>query len=264
MRRDQRLLEGDALVARQHRFTDADQAVPIPNRRGNVGDLVAPSLTLFRGAAQSLERFAEERLDVVRLQTACFGPHHVLADALHAACVHGVVRKSPLFQQVLEPAAVEGVVDRGLEAGPHLRLLPVANRLDHELAQWPPFELELAEHVEHLPAEGLPRLLQLFEELSVDVALARFVRDQVPEVTHLGLADAVDAPEALLQAVRVPGQVVVHHQVGALQIDAFAGRVGGEQHLDLRVVAEGFLGLEPLLAAHAAVNRHDRSLASQQ
>ena len=83
-------------------------------------------------------------------------------------------------------------------------------------------------------------------------------------MTHLGLADAVNPSEALLQAVRVPGQVVVHHQVRALQIDTFAGRVGGEQHLDLRVVAEGFLSLEPILAAHAAVNRHDGSLASQQ
>ena len=174
------------------------------------------------------------------------------------------MRKSPLFQQVLEPAAVEGVVDRGLEAGPNLRLLPVANRLDHEFAQRPPLEVKLAEHVEYLTAERLPRLLQLLEELAVDVALACFVRDQVPEVTHLGLADAVDPSEPLLQAVRVPGQVVVHHQVRALQVDAFAGRVGGEQHLDLRVVAERFLGLEPILAAHAAVNRHDRFLASQQ
>ena len=135
LRRHQRFLERDALVARQHRLADADQTVPIPNRRGNVGDLVAPGLALLRGAAQALERFAEERLDVVRLQTPCFGPHHVLADALHAAGIHRVVRKSPLFQQVLEPAAVEGVVDRGLEAGPNLRLLPVADRLDHELAQ---------------------------------------------------------------------------------------------------------------------------------
>ena len=110
----------------------------------------------------------------------------------------------------------------------------------------------------------MPRLLQLLQELAVDVALAGFVRDQVPEVTHLGLTDAVDTPEALLQAVRVPGQVVVHHQVRALQVDAFAGRVGGEQHLDLRVVAEGFLGLEPVLAAHAAVNRHHRFRATQQ
>ena len=53
--------------------------------------------------------------------------------------------------------------------------------------------------------------------------------DEVPEVADLGLADAVDAAEALLQPVGVPGQVVVDHQVGALEVDALAGRVGGDR-----------------------------------
>ena len=60
-------------------------------------------------------------------------------------------------------------------------------------------------------------------------------------MADLGLADPVDTAEALLQAVGVPGQVVVDHQVGALQVDAFAGGVGGQQHLHLRVVPERFL-----------------------
>ena len=67
LRRNQRLIEGDSLVAWQHRFADADQPVPIPNRRRNVGDLVAPRLALLSGTAEALKRFAEEGLDVVRL-----------------------------------------------------------------------------------------------------------------------------------------------------------------------------------------------------
>ena len=47
LRRDQRLLEGDALVARQHRFADADQAVAVAHRRRDVGDLVAARLALL-------------------------------------------------------------------------------------------------------------------------------------------------------------------------------------------------------------------------
>ena len=164
------------------------------------------------------------------------------------------MKSSGLFSEYRISLRATVIVEAPLSA---LRLLPVAYRLDHELAQRPSGEMELAQHVEHLPPEGLPCLLQLFEELAVDVTLARFVRHQVPEVTHLGLPDAVNPPEALLQAIRVPGQVVAHHQVCALQVDALAGRVGGQQHLDLRVVAEGFLGLEPILASHAAVNRHD-------
>ena len=146
----------------------------------------------------------------------------------------------------------------------NLRLFPVADGLDQELAEGPPLEVELAEHIEHLPAQGLPSLLQLVEELAIDVALPGFIRDQVPEVTHFGLADAVNPAEPLLQSVGVPGQIVVDHQVGALQVDAFAGRIRGEQHLHVRVVAEGLLGLESIFAAHAAVNQNNRLLASQQ
>ena len=74
------------------------------------------------------------------------------------------------------------------------------------------------------PPKRLAGLLQLLQERAVDVALAGLLGDEVPEVADLGLADAVDAPEALLDAVRVPRQVVVHHQVGALQVDPFARR----------------------------------------
>ena len=53
-------------------------------------------------------------------------------------------------------------------------------------------------------------------------------------------------------------QVVVDHQVGALQVDAFASGIGGLQHLHLRVVPENFLHGQTLLAAHAAVDPHAR------
>ena len=67
LRRNQRFLEGDALVARQNRLAETNQTVSIPNERGNVGDLVASNLALLGRAAQAFKRFAKERLDVVRL-----------------------------------------------------------------------------------------------------------------------------------------------------------------------------------------------------
>ena len=141
------------------------------------------------------------------------------------------------------------------QPGAHLGLVAVADGLDQQVAQRPALELQLAEHVEDLAAERLARLLQLLQQRAIDVALAGLVGDQVPEVADLGLADAVDAAEALLEPVRVPGQVVVDHQVGALEVDALAGGVGGEQHLHVGVVPERLLRLQPLLAAHAAVDR---------
>ena len=71
----------------------------------------------------------------------------------------------------------------------------------------------LPKHVEYLAAECLTRLFQLFQQPPVYVALARFGGDQVPEVADLGLADAMDTAKALLETVRVPGQVVVDHQM---------------------------------------------------
>ena len=107
LRRDQRLLEGDALVARQDRLADADQAVAVAHRRRDVRDLVAARLALLGRAAEPLERLEEERLDVVRLQAARLGALHVLADAVHAAGVHRVVGERALLEQVLKLAAVE-------------------------------------------------------------------------------------------------------------------------------------------------------------
>ena len=73
-------------------------------------------------------------------------------------------------------------------------------------------------------------------------------------MADLCLADAVDAPEALLQPVGVPGQVVVDHQVGALQVDALAGRVGGDEDASVAILFERLLGAVTILARHAALD----------
>ena len=83
-------------------------------------------------------------------------------------------------------------------------------------------------------------------------------------MAHLGLPNAVDAPKALLQPVRVPRQIVIDHQVRPLKIDALARRVGRQQHLHLRVVAKRLLGLQALLTAHPTVNGDDGLGAPQQ
>ena len=114
------------------------------------------------------------------------------------------------------------------------------------------------------PPSALARLRQLFEQPAVDVAFARFLGDEVPEMADLGLADAVNASEPLFEPVRVPRQVVVHHQMGALEIDAFAGGVGRQQDLHFGIVPEGFLRLHALLAAHAAVDDDDRLIPAEQ
>src|SRR3989442_243864 len=66
LRRDEWLLEHDALVARQHRLADADQTVTVAHWGGHVRDLVAARLALPYRATKPLEGFEEEGLDVVR------------------------------------------------------------------------------------------------------------------------------------------------------------------------------------------------------
>ena len=64
--------------------------------------------------------------------------------------------------------------------------------------------------------------------------------DQVPEVADFALTNAVNTAESLFDTIGVPGQVVVDHEVGALQVEPLAGGVGSKQHEGARVVRELF------------------------
>ena len=67
----------------------------------------------------------------------------------------------------------------------------------------------------------------------------------------------MDAAEALFEAVGVPRQVVVDHQVGVLQVHAFARGIGGDQDAHVGVGAEQGLQAPALIAVGAAVDGHD-------
>ncbi len=75
----------------------------------------------------------------------------------------------------------------------------------------------------------------------------------VEEVDHHHvelLAVAVAAADALLDALGVPGQVVVDHQIAELQVDALGGGLGGDH--DGRLVAEIFHQRGPHVGAGRA------------
>ena len=67
----------------------------------------------------------------------------------------------------------------------------------------------------------------------------------------MGLTDAIDAPDALLNLHRVPRQVVIEHDMAELQVQTLAAGVGGDQHLSL--VREGALHLLTLVEIERAV-----------
>ena len=155
-------------------------------------------------------------------------------------------------------------VDDGGQVGLDLRLLAIADGLDEQIAQGLPSNWQLAQHIEDLPAQRLTRLFQLIQQLAINIAFTGFFSDQVPEMTDFRLADAVDATKTLLNAIGIPRQVIIDHQVGPLQIDAFAGGIGGQQNLHFGIVLEGLLRLRALLAADAAMDDDNRVLPAQQ
>ena len=198
----------------------------------------------------------------MRLQLPGLGAFHLVADSLDVGRAHDVADQRALVDDLAQGVAHSRVTPRS-ELALHLGLLAVADRLDQQVAQALAAE-GLAENVEDLTAERLALLIQLLEEPLEDLALARLLGHQVPQVADLGLADAVDPAEPLLDAVRVPRQVVVDHEVRALKVDALARRVGRDEHQDVRVLHERFLDLPALLAGHAAVDRDDRFRPAEQ
>ena len=99
-----------------------------------------------------------------------------------------------------------------------------------------PSNMELAEHVKNLASKSFSGLLPACRAACGRHRPRGSPRDQVPEKAHLGLADTVDAAEALLEPVGIPGQVIVDHQVGTLEVDAFARGIRSQQNLDLGLV----------------------------
>ena len=159
---------------------------------------------------------------------------------------------------------VYGIAYNLFQTGSDLWLIAVADRLDQQFSQRAALELELAEHVEDLAAQGMPSPFQLVEKRLIYIPFSGLLGHQVPKMADLRLADSMNATEALLKAIRVPRQVIVHHQVGALKIDAFTRRVGGEQHLDVGIVEERFLSFAAGFAAHAAMYGDDSIRATKQ
>src|SRR5690606_4292273 len=67
---------------------------------------------------------------------------------------------------------------------------------------------------------------------------------EVEDETVFGLPVAVNPAHALLQAVGVPRNVVVEHDVADLEVDTLTGRLRGHQDLD-GALTEQLLGVQP-------------------
>ena len=107
------------------------------------------------------------------------------------------------------------------------------------------------------PLKRFVDYFELGEQTMIDFAFAGFLGHEVPEMADLLLANAVDAPEALFEAVRIPRQVVIDHEIGVLEVHAFTGSIGGEKDTDFGVGTEQGLAFPAFVAVRAAVNGND-------
>ena len=156
------------------------------------------------------------------------------------------------------------VEDRG-EKRSDLRLLAITDCLDEKLAQRIlPSNWQFAKHIEYLPTQRLSGLFELFQQFAVNIAFTGIVCNQIPKMADLGLANPVDAAKALLKPVGIPGQVVIDHQVRTLKVDTLASSIRGQKHLNVWVVLEGLLDLQPFFASDTAMDDDHRASFAQE
>ena len=198
------------------------------------------------------------------LELMRFHALHFLANGHDLVDVHGILGQRALFQQIAQRVAVHGFVHHLIELCPRLGRAAVADGLDQQVAQALIFEGHLAENVKDLAAKGVALFLQLFEEPLIDGAFAGFLRNQIPEMADLRLADTMDAAEALFEAVWIPWQVIIDHQMRALKVDAFTGGVGRNQYAHVLILLEQGLNLAAIVAQHSAVDGHDHFIAPEE
>ena len=257
-------VEANALVLFQHGGAGvADHTVTLHDIGRHVAYLVAARLAVAQLATHHPECLAEECADEVRLELAGLGLVHFLADGVEVVQAHVVFDQGIAGHQVFQVLGVQRLADDLLHAGAGFGLFAVADGVDEQV-----FERNVVEgftqHVEHPPTQGLAFHGQLFKQAVEHLALTGLGRHQIPKVAHLTLANAVDAAKALLHAVWVPGQVVVDHEVGVLQVHALARCVGGQQHQHVGVVAERLLHFAPVIAVDAAVDGDHSLFAAQR
>src|SRR3546814_15619310 len=93
------LFETDALILLLDRRAGADLAIPLADPDRDMGDLPTPLFPALHLAAQMLESFNEEALDMVRLQPLRPCALHLQAQPLALGLGPGVVRqRTPVAQ----------------------------------------------------------------------------------------------------------------------------------------------------------------------
>ncbi len=113
-----------------------------------------------------------------------------------------------------------------------------------------------------IDTELLGNDLQLLLQHFADTVFHGVFQHEVDGTHHMGLANAVDAADSLLQAHRVPGHIEVDDHMAELQVQALTAGVGRDQHP--YIAGECLLGAGARLQIHAAVKQDNGKPAAFQ
>ena len=210
----------------------------------------------MNGTAQRLEGLHEEGTHEIGLEAAGLGLFHLLLHREEAFGAHGLLRQGVAVKRMSRSCRGRRRSRALAETGANFRLVAVADGLEEQILEANALE-NFAKDVEDAAIERGALDLKFFKKPEIDITFAGFLGDEIPEVADLLLADAVDAAEALFEAVWIPRQVVVHHQVGVLEVHAFTGGIGGDQNAHFGVGTKDRLNAAALIAVGAAVDGDD-------
>jgi hypothetical protein len=196
-------------------------------------------------AAENTHSRLGKSLDIPGDQAALLGDELLLFDSgnVHVVLDKGILPEDSLV--LFHPGFYFGFGSFQLERG------SAEYGIHDDLLEVDIFE-EGSDDVVDAFAEPLPHPFELFQESFQDVAFAGFRIEHIEDEAFAGLAVTVDPAHALLEAVGIPGEVVVDHEAAELEVQTLAGRFGC--YHDLRVIAEAsFLG-DAFGQAHLSVN----------
>jgi hypothetical protein len=115
--------------------------------------------------------------------------------------------------------------------------------------------------VEYFVTERAAHVLHFSQKRCEHMTFARVGRDKAVDVNVARLPDAVDSTHPLFEAVWVPRDVVVHHQMTELEVDSLTGGLGGDH--DLCALTKLAFGGDAFAQLHAAVDDGDIEVGSQ-
>src|SRR5689334_19053459 len=87
---DQLFFKGNPFVPLKDGIAAPDLPITAANKRRNVRDFVPFGLSVMNLAAEQPKCFEKKRGNVMRLESSCVGPLHLLPDGPHAGHIHRI------------------------------------------------------------------------------------------------------------------------------------------------------------------------------